>query len=160
MDVDKIKELVELMKLNDLTELEILDGQTRIILKRGPGQSVAHVVAMPPAMAGFASAMSPFTAPAPGSAENANNAPEAEQEKLIEIKAPLVGTFYSAPSPSAEPFTKIGAAIDADTVVCIIEAMKVMNEIKAQVSGTIQKILVTNGQAVEFGQALFLVKPN
>jgi acetyl-CoA carboxylase biotin carboxyl carrier protein len=160
MDVDKIKELVELMKLNDLTELEILDGQTRIILKRGLGQSVAHVVTMPPTMAGFAPAMAPFAVPAPGSTENAGNAPEAEQEKLIEIKAPLVGTFYSAPSPTAEPFTKIGAAIDADTVVCIIEAMKVMNEIKAQVSGTIQKVLVTNGQAVEFGQVLFLVKPN
>jgi acetyl-CoA carboxylase biotin carboxyl carrier protein len=159
MEVEKIKELVELMKLNDLTELEILDGQMRIVLKRGAGQTT-QVVAMPPTLAGFAPAVASLTMPTNSESEKSQVAAELEEEKLIEIKAPLVGTFYSAPSPSADPYVKIGAVIDADTVVCIIEAMKVMNEIKAQISGTIKKVLVTNGQAVEFGQPLFLVKPD
>jgi acetyl-CoA carboxylase biotin carboxyl carrier protein len=79
---------------------------------------------------------------------------------LVVIKSPIVGTFYATPSPDSDPFVEVGSQVDAQTVVCIVEAMKVMNEIKAETSGTIAEILVSNGQAVEYGQALFKVKPD
>ena len=84
----------------------------------------------------------------------------AAQQGLVEIKSSVVGTFYAAPSPESEPYVEIGTHVDEQTVVCIIEAMKVMNEIKAETSGTITEILVTNGQAVQYGQVLFRVKPD
>jgi len=83
-----------------------------------------------------------------------------QAEDLVEIKSPIVGTFYVAPSPDSEPYVELGSAVKSQAVVCIIEAMKVMNEIKAETSGTIVEILVTNGQAVEYGQVLFKVKPD
>jgi acetyl-CoA carboxylase biotin carboxyl carrier protein len=92
-------------------------------------------------------------------AEAPPSAPKQQQE-LVEIKAALVGTLYSAPTPDSEPYVEVGSRVDPQTVVCIIEAMKVMNEIKAETSGKIVEILVTNGQAVEYGQILFKVKPD
>ena len=99
--------------------------------------------------------MAGMAAPAAG-----GPAAPAEDANLIEIKSPIVGTFYAAPSPDSEPFVKMGADVNADTPVCIIEAMKVMNEIKAECAGTIVKIMATNGKAVEYGQVLFKVKPH
>ncbi len=83
-----------------------------------------------------------------------------QQENLVEIKSPIVGTFYATPSPDSGPYVEVGSQVTPQTVVCVIEAMKVMNEIKAETSGTIVEVLVTNGQAVEYGQVLFRVRPD
>ena len=148
MDIEKIRELVEMMDVNDLTEIKIVDGETKIELKRG-----STVISAPAAVVA-APAVAPAAAPAPAPAPVA----DAVDENLQEVTSPIVGTFYSAPAPDAAPFVKVGDQVTPDTVVCIVEAMKVMNEVKAEVSGTIKKILVENAQAVEFGQAMFLVE--
>jgi acetyl-CoA carboxylase biotin carboxyl carrier protein len=154
-DLKKIKELIEMMVANDLVELEIKDGDNKIFLKRPqPSQPTVTAVPMmaPPIPAPvYTPAAAPATAPA---------IPAATEENLIDIKSPIVGTFYAAPSPDSEPYVKVGADVNAETVICIIEAMKVMNEIKAETLGTIVKIMVANGQAVEYGQVLFKVKPH
>jgi acetyl-CoA carboxylase biotin carboxyl carrier protein len=142
MDIEKIKELVKLMADNDLAEVHIHSGDERICLKR-PGANVPAVVTVAPAPAAAAAA-------APSAAPPADD--------LIPIPSPMVGTFYAAPSPDSPPYISIGSEVSEDTVICIVEAMKVMNEIKAELGGTVAKILVNNGQAVEFGQPLFLVK--
>jgi len=145
-DLNKIKELIEIMKENDLVEVEIIDGENKICLKRpNPMQSV--VAAAPMAV--------PVAPAAP------QDAPQAEvDDGLIDIPSPLVGTFYRGASPDSDSFVEISSNVSSDSVVCIIEAMKVMNEIKSEVNGTIEKIMVENGQAVEFGQVLFKVRPN
>ena len=150
-DLERIKELIEIMKENNLAEVEIKHGDDKIVLKRcqpqQPGFTAVPMVA-PNVTAG--------TEPGLSKAEPAAVAsPEAD---LLEIKSPLVGTFYATGSPDSEPFVEVNSPVEPQTVVCIIEAMKVMNEIKAEVSGTIAQILVTSGQAVEYGQALFRVK--
>jgi acetyl-CoA carboxylase biotin carboxyl carrier protein len=155
-DIKKIKELVEMMVANDLVEMEIIDGDNKILLKRPqPQQAAVAPVQM------IASAMPPaYTMPvaqAPATPQAA--APEA-QDNLVDIKSPIVGTFYAAPSPDSAPYVKVGDDVNAETLVCIIEAMKVMNEIKAETAGTVAKIMVANGQAVEYGQVLFKVKPH
>ena len=156
MELEKVRELVDMMKANDLSELEIVDGQMRIMLKRGSQAAVAPAVVAVPQMMAAESAV-----PLGGQAGAAQQQAQPDQdEKLVEIVAPMVGTLFVAASPSAEPFLEIGSKVDQDTVVCIIEAMKVMNEIKSEVKGTIRKILVENGSAVEYGQALYLVEPD
>ena len=148
MDIEKIRELVEMMDVNDLTEIKIVDGETKIELKRGSAniQPVVQQMAVP-AMA------------APVAQAAAAPAPVADTSNFLEVKSPIVGTFYSSPAPDAAPFVKVGDHVTPDTVVCIVEAMKVMNEVKAEISGTIKKITVENAQAVEFGQVMFLVEP-
>jgi len=157
-DLKKIKELIEIMKDNDLLEVEIKHGDDKIFLKRCQAQqpnvtavpaiSTTHPVAAVSAeSAQTSAAKSPPVAPQP-------------QEGLVEIKSSIVGTYYAAPSPDSEPYVEVGSRVSPQTVVCIIEAMKVMNEIKAETIGTIVEILVTNGQAVEYGQVLFRVKPD
>jgi acetyl-CoA carboxylase biotin carboxyl carrier protein len=152
-DVQKIMELIQIMKENDLVKIDIQHGDDRISLQRAePHQPVAagHILtALPGALAQGAVAQVPA-------------GPAAQQpvmEGTIEIKSPMVGTLYEAPSPDSDPYVEPGGHVDPQTVVCIIEAMKVMNEIRAEVSGTIVEKLVKNGQAVEYGQGLFRVKP-
>jgi len=156
MEVDKIKELVEMMKANDLSELEIVDGQMRVLLKRGQEPTVQQIVAMPSVIAPGNGVQNSDTAAAPATSENA----PLEDDNLLKIISPMVGTLYVAPSPEAEAFVEIGSHVDDDTVVCIIEAMKVMNEVKSGVIGTIKKMLVSNGQSVEYGQVMYLVEPD
>jgi len=153
-NLQKIEELIELMKLNDLVELEIVDGDSKIHLKRPQAQppSVTALPLVAPAVSQAASV------PAAESAE-AKPATD-ETEEFVEIKSPIVGTFYSAPSPDSEPYIEVGSEVEPETVVGIIEAMKVMNEIKAQLTGMITQIVVANGQAVEYGQVLFRVRPH
>ena len=151
MDIKDIKALVQLMVDNDLGELEIAEGPTRVHLKR-QGAS-APVVAMAPSGPMIAQAAPPAHA-----AKEAAPA-EAPSEQLIEIRSPMVGTFYEAPSPDSESFVQVGSAVREDSVVCIVEAMKVMNEIKAELSGVVREICVKSAQPVEFGQVLFRVKP-
>ena len=149
-DTKRVKELVALMEENGLTEIELAEDKSRIVLRRGT------YIAAPAAQVIQAPAPVAHAAPA---APQAPAALPAEDEKLIAIKSPMVGTYYAAPSPDAAPYVSVGSAIDEKSVVCIIEAMKVFNPIPADVSGTIVKVLVTNGQVVEYGQPLFLVKP-
>jgi acetyl-CoA carboxylase biotin carboxyl carrier protein len=156
MDVDLLEQMVKLMAANDLNTVDVRDGDKRVILKRGAVMSAAPTYAMAhhssvPAATG--------SAPAGGVSSGSTPAVTDETAGLIPIKSPMVGTFYSAASPDAKPFVSVGDSIDEETDVCIIEAMKVFNNIKAEVRGTIAKVLITNGQTVEFGQPLFLVKP-
>jgi acetyl-CoA carboxylase biotin carboxyl carrier protein len=154
MNVDLLQQIVELMAANDLSTVDVRDGDKRIILKRG-GEPV--MMAMP-AATHAPQAASNAPAPAAGSS-GAPAVPAADAEANMKaIKSPMVGTFYSRPSPDAKPFVSVGSTVDEDTDVCVIEAMKVFNNIKAEVRGTIAKVLVTDGQTVEFGQTLFLVK--
>ena len=153
LDIRKLKELVRLMVTNDLTELDLRDSEEQVTPRRtGPDQVVTaptHVVAAAPT----APPGETTTAAAPAE-------PDPAEQGLATIETPMVGTFYSAPSPDASPFVTVGATVDAETVVCLVEAMKIFNEIKAGCSGTIEKVLVSNSEAVEFGQALFLVRPS
>lgn len=150
MDVGLLQKLVDLMAANDLNTVDLRDGGKRVVLKRGAVQPVGGTYIPAPAMA----------APAhlPGGRPAGAPAPD-EDAGLVPIKSPMVGTFYSASSPDAKAFVSVGSAIDEETDVCIIEAMKVFNNIKAECRGTIAKILAENGKPVEFGQTLFLVKP-
>lgn len=154
MDIKNIKKIIDLMKENELNEFELEEEGFRISIKRRNGDfhpMLSHAMPSPMMMH---HAMGSAAAPA------AKAEAEDEDEGLAPIKSPIVGTFYRAPSPDAEPFVTVGQQVQKDTTVCIIEAMKVMNEIKAEVSGTIRKILVENATAVQFDQPLFLVEPS
>ncbi len=147
MNIEMVKQVVELMKENDLAEVEIEDQGVRLALKRRIAPE-APVIVAPPAAAPAPAAAAP--APAAASAPAAPAAPIGPV-----IKSPIVGTFYRAPSPDAEPFVSVGQQVEEDTVVAIIEAMKVMNEIKAETRGIIRRICVENATPVQFGQVLF-----
>ncbi|SFI47520.1 acetyl-CoA carboxylase biotin carboxyl carrier protein [Planctomicrobium piriforme] len=155
-DVDGLRQLLELMEKYDVREYRQQRGDTRYVLRRGLQATAAAPVQYLPAAA-------PVAAPAPASvgapAAAAPAAAPASDEKFIEIKSPTVGTFYQAPSPGEPAFVKVGDTVSPDTTVCIVEAMKLFNKIPSKVSGTIAKILLTDGDAVEYGQALYLVKP-
>ncbi|MCK6483966.1 MAG: acetyl-CoA carboxylase biotin carboxyl carrier protein [Phycisphaerae bacterium] len=156
MDVEQIRSLAELMSANDITEIVVREGESRIILRRGP---VGGVYLQPPTLP--ANPVNYFPAPLNSGTSGGVASPPAEVGvPLLEIKAPMVGTFYAAAEPNAPPFIKVGSQVGPDTVVCIIEAMKVFNEIKSEVSGVVERVLVENGGPVEFGQTLFLVRPN
>ncbi len=157
MELEKIKELIEMMKANDLNELEIVDGQTRVMLKRGAAEQVMpQVVAMPSMVSASGAGLGMVQAEQVTEGDKPSEEPASN---VLEIVSPIVGTFYLTPSPNADPFVEVGSHIEEDTVVCIIEAMKVMNEIKSEIKGTIKKILVSNGQSVEYGEPLFQVEP-
>jgi acetyl-CoA carboxylase biotin carboxyl carrier protein len=156
-DFKKIMKLIAIMKDNELEELEIKHGDDKIFLKRSQPQQAAVGIPMIRPEAGFAP-VSPQSTGAVSQSSAPQTAPV--EEELVEIKSPIVGTFYATPSPDSESYVDIGSEVGPQTVVCIIEAMKVMNEIKAETSGTIVEVLVTNGQAVEYGQVLFKVRPD
>jgi acetyl-CoA carboxylase biotin carboxyl carrier protein len=154
VDLKDIKAIIDLMKKNSITEFELEKQDFKIKLKRGPNGSPLpvpeeglvsylpqHSLAHPPG------ALPPVTLPPPTGTND------------IEIKSPMVGTFYRAPSPESGNYVEIGSEVNSDTVVCIIEAMKVMNEIKAEVKGVITQVLTDNSKPVEFGQPLFKIRP-
>ena len=147
-DIKRIRRLVELMKAHDLNEIDLRDGEQQIRLRREDETVVTQAAPVIPAAAAPASA-----APAP-----AAPAAEAEDEGLFVI-SPMVGTFFTAASPDTEDFVKVGDHVGPETTVCIVEAMKVFNEIPAEVSGKIVAVLVQNGDPVEFGQKIFKVAP-
>ncbi len=160
MDIKEIKQIVDIMKRSNLTEFEIEEKDLKLRICREGGntpQTVAGVTAPP-----YPVVTSPVpVAPAPA-AEASTAAPvpaQAKEEEGDFIVSPMVGTFYQAPSPDSSPFVENGTKVTAESVVCIIEAMKVMNEIHAETSGTILEILVENGDPIEYGQKLFKVKP-
>jgi len=160
-DLQKIKKLIKIMKKNELVEIEIKHGDNKISLKRSqPQPAVGGAVAAVPVI-GHEPRVVPAHSPAEDSpATSAQASPDQQEEGLVEIKSPIVGTFYATAGPDSELYVELGSHIDTQTVVCIIEAMKVMNEIKAETSGTITEVLVSNGQAVEYGQVLFRVRPD
>lgn len=150
MDLRKLKKLIDLVQESGIAELEITEGEEKVRIAKGGQVSVA------PAHAGWAPAAAPVHAAAPALAEGTPaSAPPAETRHTI--KAPMVGTFYRASAPDAKPFIEVGQAIKEGETVCIIEAMKLMNEIEADISGSVVEILVENGQPVEYGQPLFVV---
>lgn len=158
IDIRKLKELVRLMVENDLSELDLQDQQETVTIKRG-GQAapvVHHAPAPAPA----------YAPPAPGAADNeaggeggSPGAGAIDTTGLVPVTSPMVGTVYLSPNPEAPPFVTAGANVGPDTTVCLIEAMKVFSEIKAESAGTIERVLVSSGQAVQYGQQLFLVRP-
>lgn len=152
MDPRLLEQLVKLMSEHGLSEINVREGSKRVNLKRG---HASHVVAAPAPVYAHA----PAPAPAAPVAAAAPAAKADDTAGLVAIKSPMVGTFYSASGPDAKPFVSVGSNVDEETDVCIIEAMKVFNNIKAETRGSIAKICVTNGQTVEFGTVLFLVKP-
>lgn len=147
MDIAKLKELVALMSQHDLVEIELKDDKQGVSIKRG-GASLAPVMTH---TAPVHAAPAPAPAPSPAAAA----APASNHQH---IESPMVGTCYLAPNPDAAPFVKVGMNVTPDTVVCLIEAMKVFNEIKAEKSGVVEQVLIKNGQAVEFGQKLFAIR--
>lgn len=160
MNIKEIKEMINLMNENNLTELEVEKDGMRIRLKKSPsGEIVMDELRHPTPQAS--------SLPSASGSHNALQQPvkEANTEKtlpsktILEIKAPMVGTFYRAPSPESPPFVEINHEIEVGHVICIIEAMKLMNEIKSEVRGKIVDILVDNAEPVEFGQPLFLIEP-
>ena len=161
MDIKDVKKIVEMVRLNELAELEIEEGDFRLtVIRKHPGeapvvmQSAAPMMMQAPlgvASAGTAGAMAPIGVAAGAAAE--------ETAGLVPVSSPIVGTFYRSPTPEADPFVKVGDSVEADSVVCIVEAMKVMNEIKAETAGVVKKIVAENATPVEYGQVLFLVDP-
>ena len=147
MNIKEIREIINLMNENALTEFELEREGLRIRLRKGgaaPEGIEKNVMASPQIQVQAASAVAELKV----------------EKRGLEIKAPMVGTFYRAPSPDAPPFAEVGSPIESGQVVCIIEAMKLMNEIKSEVKGKILEILVENGDPVEFGTVLFLVEPS
>jgi acetyl-CoA carboxylase biotin carboxyl carrier protein len=163
MTLEEIRELIQTVVSTGVAELEVQRGENRVWIKRTAGMVTQEVVL--PATA-VQAATAPFASQPPAhGATPSSSGPGAAQEDLTDptleaIKSPIVGTFYEAPSPGAEPFVQVGDAIQSGKILCIIESMKLMNEIEAEISGTIVKRLVENGQPVEYGEVLFLVKPN
>ncbi len=152
MKIEEIKTIVKLMSENDLTEFKIEAEDMHLCIKRG-GQNANPVIAqtLSPVVAAPASPVPAAPAPAVPAAAPAASAGET-------VDSPIVGTFYRSSAPGVEAFVKVGSKVEPDTTVCIIEAMKVMNEIKAEKTGVIKEILVENGQPVEYGQPLFVIE--
>jgi acetyl-CoA carboxylase biotin carboxyl carrier protein len=167
LDIRKLKELIRLMVENELTEIDLKDEKETVSLRREGSQApvvqVSPAPAAPPAAPAPAAPAAPAPAPAPAApapaAAPAAEPSPADTSNLEQITSPMVGTFYSAAKPESPAFANVGDTVTADTTVCIVEAMKIFNEIKAEQSGVIEKVLVSNGDSVEFGQALFLVRP-
>jgi len=152
MDLKELKALLRIMEGNDLEELEVEEAGRRVRIRRrairdsGPQAAAIPVASTPPPVG-----MSVLGHAAPAS--------PSETEGLIPVESPMVGTFYRAPAPGVDPYVKEGDPVQKGTVLCIIEAMKLMNEIESEIAGRVVKILVENGQPVEYGQPLFLVAP-
>lgn len=154
MDIAHIRSLIELMIDNDLSRVELRQGQSHILLRRGQ-----PIVASPLPLAQSAAVLGP-PPPAANPAPEAPPAPApAEAEPEVLIRSPMVGTFYASSDPESPPFVSAGTEVEPNTVVCLIEAMKVFNELKAELSGRVTKVLVKSAQAVEFDQPLFAVAP-
>ena len=150
MYIKEIKDMINLMNENGLTELEVEKEGVRICLKKGAGGAIER--------------MAEYSSFQPAQASSQTNTQTKTTEKArtngTEIKSPMVGTFYRAPSPEAPPYVNMGDMVEPGQVICIIEAMKLMNEIKSEIKGKITDIMVDNAEPVEFGQALFVIEPS
>lgn len=149
VEIEKIRELVSLMVEHELTEVELRDGEACVVIKRGTAAGALPQVVV-------SQAAPPAAAPAQPAAALPAAAADAD---MTAIRSPMVGTFYAGPDPESPAFVSVGSLVEPDTIVCIIEAMKVFNEIKAEVSGVIEEVLMRNEQPVEYGQPMFRVRP-
>jgi len=169
-NLEELRELVDFLKANGIAEFEMDRGEWKVRIKFEGAAAPAAAGGLTPAQlailmggggggfpAPFAAGGSPGAAAAPGSA-SAGAAAQAEEENLHEVKSPIVGTFYESPSPGAPPFVKVGDTVEAGDTLCIVEAMKLMNEIECDVAGEIVKRIASSGQPVEYGQPLFLIR--
>ena len=154
MDLKDIKAIIDLMRKNSVSEFELEKQDFKIRLKRGVNGGGGGSYEDPPALT------CPQSAPAIPAAVAGTPSPRAPASNELEIKSPMIGTFYRAPSPESAPYVEVGTEVNPETVVCIIEAMKVMNEIKAEVKGVITQVMVENAKPVEFGQPLFKIRPS
>ncbi len=154
MNLTLLKKLVRILEKSSVDEIEVEEDGLRVRLaKNTPGRSVQPVHAAPQPVA------APVEAPAPAGPAAAPAPPPDSGVKLHEVRSPIVGTFYRAPAPEADPYVEVGEVVQPKAVVCIIEAMKLMNEIETEAGGRVVKILVENGQPVEYNQVLFLIEP-
>lgn len=152
--IDKVKQLVALMIENNLAEIEIQEDSTKICIRKSNGSYQHSITSVQqPEESTALSVTSPY---------GQNSSPQFQLPKkmdnCVEITSPMVGTFYRASSPGAEPYVDVGSIVDQETVVCVIEAMKIINEVKAEIDGEIVEVLVEDGKSIEFGQPLFRVK--
>jgi acetyl-CoA carboxylase biotin carboxyl carrier protein len=147
MDIRKVKKLIELLQESDVAEIEIHEGEESVRISR-TGPAATAIYAAPAMMA------APAALPAPA---GGGGAPPAEELKGHTVNSPMVGTFYRAPSPGSKPFVEIGQSVAVGDVMCIIEAMKILNQIESDRAGTVKRILVENGEPVEYNQPLFLI---
>lgn len=155
MDLKELRALLKLVEASDVEELEIERQGQRVRIRRRGGNAIPVVAAPAP----VSPPVPPALQAAPAGAAAAPAPPQARAENLVTIESPMVGTFYRAPAPGAEPYVKEGQVVEKGSVLCIIEAMKLMNEIEAEVKGRVVSVLVENAQPVEYGQPLFLVEP-
>jgi acetyl-CoA carboxylase biotin carboxyl carrier protein len=159
LDLKQIKQIIDLMKRSELTEFEVEEEGFKIKIKRNSGEQPIVSSSMLSAHPFPIGAVPVEAAPARAAAQAAPAAPAAEDETGIGyVKSPMVGTFYRSPSPDSPSFADVGTKVEDKTVICIIEAMKIMNEIQAEAKGTVVEVLVENGQPVEYGQRLFKLK--
>lgn len=162
MDIRKIKKLIELLEDSSLSELEIVEGEESVRLSRGGGATMAQMMhGMPPPVHAAAWAAPPDAAPSVEARPAAPVEEAGEEDAVPEgelVRAPMVGTFYSSPSPDTEAFVSLGQHVKEGETMCIIEAMKMFNQIEAEASGTVVAVLVENGQPVEFDQPLFVIR--
>ena len=154
MTVDEIRELINLAAETGIAELEVQRGENRVRIRRGAFPSAPEIV-LPPSY-GAAPSAAPTSIPAPTPHEGPKDKPA--DPNLVLVKSPIVGTFYESPSPGSAAFVRVGERVQPGKVLCIIESMKLMNEIEAETSGIIESRLVMNGQPVEYGEALFAVR--
>ena len=161
IDMRKLKELIRLMTTNELLELDLRDKDEQVTIRRPNIHSAPQILNAPAGLAHVAVAAPAVAASAPASSSPAKSAALIDESAgLVKIESPMVGTFYASASPDKPSFVTIGASVGPNSVVCLIEAMKIFNEINSGVTGTIEKILVKSGDPVEFGQAIFLVRPS
>jgi acetyl-CoA carboxylase biotin carboxyl carrier protein len=153
INIEQVRELIELMVEHDLSEIRIREGETAINLRKGPFGQVA--VGGAPQLISMASAPGQPAVPESGPVE----AEPSVDEGLVPISSPMVGTYYASPDPESAPFVSVGDEVSVGKTVCIIEAMKVFNEIKSEVDGIVEQVLVGNEEPVEYGQPLLLVRP-
>jgi len=159
MDEKAIKKLIRLVEESEIDQLEVSRWGKKIKITRRLAKGNGHAGEAVVVQAAQPQAPAPQPAPAPAGPRTVESKPPDADKKYVEIKSPMVGTFYAAPAPDAPPYIKVGDKVSVGQVVCIVEAMKLMNEIESEVSGSIAKVMVENAQPVEFGQVLFLIDP-
>ncbi len=157
MDIRKIKKLIELIDQSSVVEIEIKEGEESVRISRNQTPNVAHTpLILPSAVNPFATGQ--FTPTATTTADSTEQKQEKSEPNGHTVSSPMVGTFYRAPSPGAKPFVEVGQSVEVSETLCIIEAMKMLNQIEADIAGRVKAILVENGQPVEFGQPLFIIE--
>jgi len=159
MNLKELKELIEFLIERDIAEFELERGDVKVKIKRGGEHTVVYTNGEMPKPAGFVPEARPTAGAASTGAAPTVPSEPAPEENLHIVKSPIVGTFYEAPSPGAPPFVKVGDMVEVNQVLCIVEAMKLLNEIESDVAGEIVKKLGSNGQPIEYGQELFVIRP-